>query len=538
MAEVPLKRLAAAIPQADQAALPDRDTADHARTRLHEGAQEGDGSESRSADIAAAKGFIGALGACRDSSPGSNPGPDHANAEGGKEDTGPSSGAGRLTISLTPKDLKNFKITRTVKAPTAGRALDGSSMLRTTPADHADGSGARQMDQSVATNSPSNLSGLIGDLDFDNEQISLSPAPARPGAEGSPAIEARKTAARANPMLDQKAPSADRPATAVERQPGSDRAIARDGSVGPQGQGSEARGAGVPAGPIGRAAVAVLSINRVFPGQMSVRRRFDEEDLQNLAESIKSSGMLEPILVRPHPSRANDFEVVAGERRFRAARRARLANIPAIIRDLSDRESLKLGLVENVQRQDLTAIEQAEGYQRLIAEFDYTQESLARALCKSRSNVSNMLRLLNLPVAIREMLQRGEITAGHGRALLSAEKPEELATKIVGAGLSVRQVEAIVQRGDAGRSSAGPLKPVKNPEILALERRLAHLLDLRVSISPKGQGGTLTIHYTSPTQLEDVLRRLSPNIPDQVRATSPSDTPRDHQGAAALSLPI
>lgn len=273
-------------------------------------------------------------------------------------------------------------------------------------------------------------------------------------------------------------------------------------------------------------AAKTVPIEHLRPSPYQPRKNFDPETLSSLAESIAANGVLQPILVRRHAERSSEFEIVAGERRWRAAQMAKLHEVPVVIREISDREALEMAIVENIQRQDLTPIEEADGYQRLIAEFGHTQEDLARQLGKSRSHVANTLRLLNLPDKVRDLLARGELTAGHARTLLGAGDPEALAQEIVIQGLSVRQAERLAQaaRGaDSGpkpdkrrRGAAGSTVGViaksgaaKDPDTLALEHDLGTLLGLKVSIDLEGQGGSLTVHYQTLEQLDDVLHRLN-----------------------------
>jgi ParB family chromosome partitioning protein len=257
----------------------------------------------------------------------------------------------------------------------------------------------------------------------------------------------------------------------------------------------------------------MVPIELVHPGPFQPRHNFDDEQLQALAESIRANGILQPILVRRHPQTPNAFEIVAGERRWRAAQIAQLHEIPVLIRELGDREALELAIVENVQRQDLSALEEAEGYRRLLEEFGNTQEDLAKHVGKSRSHIANTLRLLNLPEGVKLLLEQGKLTAGHARALLNAGDPVALAEKVVAKGLNVRQAERLVQgaRVPAAKVSAvaKPAAPVKDADTAALERDLSALLGLKVTISFQGQGGSLTIHYQTLEQLDDVLQRLS-----------------------------
>jgi len=265
----------------------------------------------------------------------------------------------------------------------------------------------------------------------------------------------------------------------------------------------------------------LVPTSRLQRGRLQPRTAFGEEDLRALAESIRTRGILQPITVRPHPHRDGWFEVVAGERRWRAAQMAGIAEVPAVVRHISDREALALALIENVQRLSLTPIETAEGYRRLMEEFGYTQDDMARAVCKSRAQVANTLRLLALPETVRRLVQEGRLSAGHARALLGADDAPALAERVVAKGLSVRQTERLVRaRAAAGqgdgtraegldRKAAGPL--VKDSRLAEMERELSSLLGMRVSVEtgPLGRGGTLKVHFPTVADLEGVLRRLS-----------------------------
>ncbi len=260
-----------------------------------------------------------------------------------------------------------------------------------------------------------------------------------------------------------------------------------------------------------------LPIGDLRAGRFQPRRRFDEAELGALAASIGEKGVLQPVLVRRHPEEAGCWELVAGERRWLAAQRAGLREIPAIVHDLSDKEALEAAIVENVQRQDLTPLEEAGGYRRLIAEFGYTQEALAKIVGKSRSHVANSLRLLALSDGAKALLDSGALSAGHARALLSAADPDALAQKIAADGLSVRQAEALARndrtptgrpkppKQSAGRASASA---GKDADTLALERELEDRLGLKVAIDHKGPGGQVGIRYASLEQLDDLLSRL------------------------------
>lgn len=249
-----------------------------------------------------------------------------------------------------------------------------------------------------------------------------------------------------------------------------------------------------------------VPIELLRPSPFQPRRTFGEDDLEALTASIRARGVMQPLLVRSGADGGGQFEIVAGERRWRAAQRAGLHELPVIVLQLSDREALEVALIENVQRQDLSPLEEAEGYRRLIEDFGHTQEALASALGKSRSHLANLLRLLGLPETVRRMLEAGELSAGHARALLTASDPLRLAKVVVARGLNVRQTERLVQTDTS--NPARRARGSKDPNTLALERDLAGRLGLDVAIRPKGSGGSLTIGYHTPDQLEALIRRL------------------------------
>jgi len=256
-------------------------------------------------------------------------------------------------------------------------------------------------------------------------------------------------------------------------------------------------------------------VGRLHPGPFQPRQYFDEESLAALADSVREKGVLEPILVRPHPDREGDFQIIAGERRWRAAQIARLHDVPIVEREIGDREALEIALVENIHRDDLSALEEAEGFRRLVDDFGHTQEALAQAVGKSRSHIANTMRLLTLPDSVQRQIRERELSAGHARALINAEEPEALAREIIAKGLNVRQAEALARRGKpasadgAGRPRGRPPKQSKDPNTAALERDLSSMLGLRVQIEERGEGGLLTIRYESLEQLDDLLQRLS-----------------------------
>jgi ParB family chromosome partitioning protein len=197
-----------------------------------------------------------------------------------------------------------------------------------------------------------------------------------------------------------------------------------------------------------------LPVEFIIANRQNPRRDFDPGQLEELTSSIREKGVMQPLLVRPSADNPNVFEIIAGERRWRAAQKAGLHEVPVIVREVDDKESLELAIIENVQRADLNPLEEAQGYGQLMEQFDYTQQDLAQVIGKSRSHVANTLRLLRLPQDVRDMLSRGELTAGHARTLITADDPAALARQIVGSGLSVREAEAMSQRGGAPRKRA------------------------------------------------------------------------------------
>lgn len=261
----------------------------------------------------------------------------------------------------------------------------------------------------------------------------------------------------------------------------------------------------------------LVPIGRLRSGRFQPRKEFDQQAIDDLSESIREKGIIQPILVRKHPDEADLFEIIAGERRWRAAQQAQLHEVPVLVKSFTDREALEVALVENLQRQDLTPLEESEGYQRLMDEFHHTQEDLAKAVGKSRSHVANMMRLLNLPDPVKGMLREGKLTAGHARALLNAEDPVTLAERVVSRGLNVRQTEKLAvtegkkqPRKKGATASDGPGH--KDADTVALERDLSQLLGLKVSILFAGRGGSLTVEYDTLEQLDDILHRLSNGI--------------------------
>jgi ParB family transcriptional regulator, chromosome partitioning protein len=258
--------------------------------------------------------------------------------------------------------------------------------------------------------------------------------------------------------------------------------------------------------------VRMLPVSSLAPHPGQPRRHFDEGALDELAQSIAQRGIIQPIVVRPH---GRDYQIVAGERRWRAAQRARLHEVPVIVRDLTDAETLEIALVENIQRQDLNAIEEADTYSKLIEEFGHTQEALGKLVGKSRSHVANLLRLLDLPVGVQQQVIEGALSMGHARAIINAPDPEALADQVIAKGLSVRETEKLArgpQRQRGERSAAAGPAPTQDADIAALERQLGDVLGLHVRIAHGEKGGTLTLGYSTLDQLDMVCQRLSGEV--------------------------
>jgi ParB family chromosome partitioning protein len=250
-----------------------------------------------------------------------------------------------------------------------------------------------------------------------------------------------------------------------------------------------------------------IPVDALRAGRFNPRRNFGEDQIAELAASIRERGLVQPIVVRPVPGEAERFEIVAGERRWRAAQKAKLHEVPVVIRALSDQEALELAIIENVQREDLNPIEEAEGYQALIDGHDYTQEDLSKVVGKSRSHLANTLRLLKLPEAVLEAVRGGYLSAGHARCLIGRSDAARLAERIVANGLSVRETEALV--AGEGKRSSKPKKVAKSADTRAAEAELKEALGLDVSIqSRRGEKGELRIRYASLEQLEDIRHRL------------------------------
>jgi ParB family chromosome partitioning protein len=252
----------------------------------------------------------------------------------------------------------------------------------------------------------------------------------------------------------------------------------------------------------------LLPIDMIKPSPLNPRKNFSPTELDELATSIKQRGLVQPLLVRPAGNGEEGYELVAGERRWRAAQQAGVHQVPVMVRSLADKEVLELAIIENVQRSDLNAIEEASGYNELIQRFGYSQDELARIMGKSRSHLTNMLRLLKLPESVQAMLREGVISAGHARALVGQADAEKLARKIVAKGLSVRQVEALV-KDNASRKPVDHVMAVRDADTLAIEKELADTLGLAINIQKgKGQSGEIRIKYKTLDQFDDLYLRL------------------------------
>ena len=267
--------------------------------------------------------------------------------------------------------------------------------------------------------------------------------------------------------------------------------------------------AGAPGGRGG--ALLSIPIEHLAPQPNQPRQHFDEAEIESLAASIRARGIVQPLVVRPVPGGedAAPYQIVAGERRWRAAQRAGLHELPAVVRQLDDSESIEIALVENLQRRDLNPLEEATAYRRLIRDFDHRQEDVASALGKSRSHVANTVRLLDLPEPVQALVGGGALSAGHGRALLAAADPAALADTVVRLRLTVRQTEALVRRTGEARSRR--VRPrAADPNIRALQDDLSRALGLKVTLDPaaRGDGGRLTIAYREPEQLDALIGRL------------------------------
>lgn len=255
-----------------------------------------------------------------------------------------------------------------------------------------------------------------------------------------------------------------------------------------------------------------LPVEWLRPCPFQPRKYFNEEAIAELASSISVHGVLQPIVVRPVSDEENAYEIIAGERRWRASQKAQLHEVPVVIQFLDDEAVLEIALIENLQREDLTAIEEAKAYKQLVDDYGHTQDKLAASLGKSRSYIANMMRLLALPDEVQAMVNDGKLSAGHARALIGQDDAVELAKQIVNNNLSVRDVEKLVRDGKKEPVSRETTKVQKGVNTLALEQEVSNLLGMKVTIDSRGKGaGTLKIDYQNLDQLDDVLHRLSHN---------------------------
>ena len=261
---------------------------------------------------------------------------------------------------------------------------------------------------------------------------------------------------------------------------------------------------------IPESAVQTIAVIDIEPGPFQPRKSINRDRLEELAASMRSRGVLQPLLLRAHPGNPGQFQIIAGERRWRAAQLAGLHEVPALVRDFTDSDAMAAGLVENLQRQDLDPIEEAEGFVRLIEEFGLTQDELSNAVGKSRPHIANQMRLLSLPDSVQSLVREGLLSAGHARALVGHPEPEVLARKVVAGKLSVRQTEALAQEKKAGKKKSRNGRAEDQGEIRAMERELTTRLGMRVTIDFNGSGGMLKIAYSSLDQFDTLLGLLRP----------------------------
>jgi len=256
------------------------------------------------------------------------------------------------------------------------------------------------------------------------------------------------------------------------------------------------------------AASRVLSIGSLRPGRLQPRTEFDSKEIQSLAASISSQGIIQPILVRPAKDTDGDYEIIAGERRWRAAQLAGLHEVPVVVHFIGDQDALEIALIENLQRQNLNVFEEAEAYQHLIADYGNSQEEVAQAVGRSRSHVANVIRLLALAPEIKQMTVAGKLSPGHARVLLGAENAIQMANKIVSENLNVRQTEKLISKAD-DKNQTVKAKKEKNADLRDLEDTLTNRLGLRVRINEKKRGGNISVEYKTLEQLDEFLKRLN-----------------------------
>ena len=255
----------------------------------------------------------------------------------------------------------------------------------------------------------------------------------------------------------------------------------------------------------------MIAIDRIHPNPDQPRRTFSEDDMADLTASIRDRGIIQPLIVRPDPTNKGGYQIVAGERRWRAAQRAQLHEIPVLIRSFTDTEVLEVAIIENIQRSDLNSAEEALGYRQLMDRFGHTQEQLAEVLGKSRSHIANLLRILTLPEPVLDLVREGSLSAGHARALVPVSNPLELARQVVRKGLSVRQTEALTKRPERAKKPSQPKAASKDADTLAIEGDLSAQLRATVTLHPQaaGEGGEIRIKYTSLDQLDQLLQVFS-----------------------------
>ena len=253
-----------------------------------------------------------------------------------------------------------------------------------------------------------------------------------------------------------------------------------------------------------------VPVELLHPNPHNPRKHFAEEDLESLAKSLKDKGLLQPLVVRPRAD--GSFEIVAGERRWRASQRAGIHELPVLIRELDDRETLEIALIENIQRSDLNALEEARAYRQLMDQYSYTQQQLADSIGKSRSHIANTMRLLSLPEAIQHQIENGKLTAGHARSLVASEYPAEMADQIIKLGLTVREAEDLARKKLVAPEQKS-FATEKDADTRALEKTLSEALGLSTLIKHKGSGGgSVLINYKSLDQLEEVIRKLTAQV--------------------------
>ncbi len=285
----------------------------------------------------------------------------------------------------------------------------------------------------------------------------------------------------------------------------------------------EDREPGTPSRASPGAGAAKLSVADLVPGPFQPRETFEDGAMAALIDSVRERGVIQPLIVRADPDEEGRYQIVAGERRWRAAQAAGLAEVPVVIQELTDAAALEVALIENIQRQDLTPIEEAEGFRRLTEDFRRTQDELSRALGKSRSHIANALRLLHLPDTVKVLLNNAAISAGHGRALLNAPDPVRLAREIVDRGLTVRETERLIAQEAHPPARRGPRpRTEKSADILDLERHLFRMLGVKITVTPRGdEVGDLTIRYTTLDQFDDLIRRLTEGVWEGGTVTPP-----------------